>query len=227
MWRQYIQVEEHMVVEDKHLDELWMSKHAYTVLAVQVDPDDIQAEDELRLHGVHVAANIHEYILNEKGGPKEDECIMSYQSQGVSVWEGAEVVHLQAEYSSRSSKIFSRILANHEPMKGVKGDDDKKGWDAKDHNVPINSVKRKTSKDGNWDSQEIRWRLLPRKINIWSGRKDDSPKRNVVFSHETKLHYFNRDDMEFDDMEQVVKEAQHENASRKNVRWVSMVLGIS
>nr|GEZ46578.1 hypothetical protein [Tanacetum cinerariifolium] len=39
-------------------------------------------------------------------------------------------------------------------MKGVKGDDDKKGWDAKDHNVPINSVKRKTSKDGNWDNQE-------------------------------------------------------------------------
>nr|GFC41316.1 hypothetical protein [Tanacetum cinerariifolium] len=34
--------------------------------------------------------------LNEKGGPKEDECIMSYQSQGLSVWEGAEVVHLQA-----------------------------------------------------------------------------------------------------------------------------------
>nr|GEV27009.1 hypothetical protein [Tanacetum cinerariifolium] len=31
------------------------------------------------------------YILNEKGGPKEDECIMSYQSQGVSVWEGAEL----------------------------------------------------------------------------------------------------------------------------------------
>nr|GEV50354.1 hypothetical protein [Tanacetum cinerariifolium] len=50
------------------------------------------------------------YILNEKGGPKEDECIMSYQSQGVSIWEGAEVVHLQAEYSSRSLKIFSRIL---------------------------------------------------------------------------------------------------------------------
>nr|GEZ66346.1 reverse transcriptase domain-containing protein [Tanacetum cinerariifolium] len=37
-----------------------------------------------------------QYILNEKGGPKEDECIKSYQSQGVSVWEGAEVVHLQA-----------------------------------------------------------------------------------------------------------------------------------
>nr|GEY25716.1 hypothetical protein [Tanacetum cinerariifolium] len=36
------------------------------------------------------------YIFNEKGSPKEDECIMSYQSQGVSVWEGAEVIHLQA-----------------------------------------------------------------------------------------------------------------------------------
>nr|GEU70252.1 hypothetical protein [Tanacetum cinerariifolium] len=36
------------------------------------------------------------YILNKKGGLKEDECMMSYQSQGVSVWEGAEVVHLQA-----------------------------------------------------------------------------------------------------------------------------------
>nr|GFA30863.1 hypothetical protein [Tanacetum cinerariifolium] len=30
------------------------------------------------------------------GGPKEDEYIMSYQSQGVPVWEGAEVVHQQA-----------------------------------------------------------------------------------------------------------------------------------
>nr|GEY20217.1 alpha/beta hydrolases superfamily protein [Tanacetum cinerariifolium] len=57
----------------------------------------------------------YDYILNEKGGPKDDECIMFYQSQGVSVWEGAKVVHLQAEeikleYSSRSPKIFSRIL---------------------------------------------------------------------------------------------------------------------
>nr|GEV56622.1 putative reverse transcriptase domain-containing protein [Tanacetum cinerariifolium] len=39
---------------------------------------------------------LKQYILNEKGGPKEDACIMSYQSQWVSVWEGAEVVHLQA-----------------------------------------------------------------------------------------------------------------------------------
>nr|GEU40286.1 hypothetical protein [Tanacetum cinerariifolium] len=43
-----------------------------------------------------VTTSSHRYILNEKGGPKEDECIMSYQSQRVSIWEGAEVVHLQA-----------------------------------------------------------------------------------------------------------------------------------
>nr|GEW58480.1 hypothetical protein [Tanacetum cinerariifolium] len=43
-----------------------------------------------------VLTSSHRYILNEKGGPKEDECIMYYLSHGVSVWEGAEVVHLQA-----------------------------------------------------------------------------------------------------------------------------------
>ncbi|GJZ98886.1 zinc knuckle CX2CX4HX4C containing protein [Tanacetum coccineum] len=43
----------------------------------------------------------------------------------------------------------------------------------------------------------------PRKIGIWSGRKVDSPKRNVAFSLETKIHYFDRDDIE---------EVKHENA---------------
>nr|GEX31253.1 hypothetical protein [Tanacetum cinerariifolium] len=55
------------------------------------------------------------YILIEQVGPKEDLCMNAYQPQEVSVWEGAEVVLLQAketklEYSSRSPKIFSRIL---------------------------------------------------------------------------------------------------------------------
>nr|GEZ04181.1 V-type proton ATPase subunit a1-like [Tanacetum cinerariifolium] len=55
------------------------------------------------------------YILIEQEGPKEDLCMIAFQPQGVSVWEGAEAVHLQAEetkmeYSSRSPKIFSRIL---------------------------------------------------------------------------------------------------------------------
>ncbi|GJU09556.1 zinc finger protein 511 [Tanacetum coccineum] len=36
----------------------------------------------------------------------------------------------------------------------------------------------------------------PRKIGIWLGRKADSPKRNVVFSPEPKIHYFDRDDEE-------------------------------
>ncbi|GKC68048.1 hypothetical protein Tco_1100646, partial [Tanacetum coccineum] len=45
----------------------------------------------------------------------------------------------------------------------------------------------------------------PKKTSIWSSRKADSPKSNVVFSPETKVHCFDRDDMEFDDMEQVVE----------------------
>nr|GEV89069.1 hypothetical protein [Tanacetum cinerariifolium] len=49
----------------------------------------------MQLHKLFQLA--YDYILNEKGGPKEDESIMSYQSQRVSVWEGAEVVHLQAK----------------------------------------------------------------------------------------------------------------------------------
>ncbi|GJW77357.1 hypothetical protein Tco_0139039 [Tanacetum coccineum] len=43
----------------------------------------------------------------------------------------------------------------------------------------------------------------PMKTCIWSGRKADSPKRNVVFSPKTKVHYFDRDDIE---------EVEHENA---------------
>nr|GEX27941.1 hypothetical protein [Tanacetum cinerariifolium] len=55
------------------------------------------------------------YILIEQGSPKEDLCMIAFQPQRVSVWEGAEAVLLQAEetkleYSSRSLKIFSRIL---------------------------------------------------------------------------------------------------------------------
>ncbi|GJW35349.1 hypothetical protein Tco_0058269 [Tanacetum coccineum] len=40
-----------------------------------------------------------------------------------------------------------------------------------------------------------------RKTSIWSGRKTNSPKRNVVFSIEMKFHYFDMDDMKFNDME--------------------------
>nr|GEW29831.1 hypothetical protein [Tanacetum cinerariifolium] len=55
-----------------------------------------------------------------------------------------------------------------------------------------------------------------RKIGICSGRKADSPKRNIVFSLETKLNYFNKDDIDFDDMKQAVKEAEHGNAFSEN-----------
>ncbi|GJX56677.1 zinc knuckle CX2CX4HX4C containing protein [Tanacetum coccineum] len=56
----------------------------------------------------------------------------------------------------------------------------------------------------------------PRKTSIWSGRKADSPKRNVVFSLEAQAHYFDRDDMDFDDMRHAVEEMEHKNAYSKN-----------
>ncbi|GJW16645.1 hypothetical protein Tco_0024081 [Tanacetum coccineum] len=45
-----------------------------------------------------------------------------------------------------------------------------------------------------------------RKTCIWSGRKTDSPKRNVAISLEMKVHYFDREDIE---------KVEHENADRK------------
>ncbi|GJV18512.1 hypothetical protein Tco_1367532 [Tanacetum coccineum] len=48
----------------------------------------------------------------------------------------------------------------------------------------------------------------PMKTSIWLGRKVDSPKRNVAFSPETKVHYFDRED---------IKEVEHENAYSKKI----------
>ncbi|GKA63014.1 zinc knuckle CX2CX4HX4C containing protein [Tanacetum coccineum] len=44
----------------------------------------------------------------------------------------------------------------------------------------------------------------------------NSPKRNVVFSPETKIHYFDRDDMFFYDLGQATEEVEHENAYSTN-----------
>ncbi|GKB49063.1 hypothetical protein Tco_0899816, partial [Tanacetum coccineum] len=49
---------------------------------------------------------------------------------------------------------------------------------------------------------------LKKTLSIWLGRKANSPKRNVDFSPETKVHYFDREDIE---------EVEHDNAySKKN-----------
>ncbi|GKC09478.1 ribonuclease H-like domain-containing protein [Tanacetum coccineum] len=47
-----------------------------------------------------------------------------------------------------------------------------------------------------------------RKTSIWLGRKAGSPKRNVIFSFETKVRYFDRDDMIFDDIGQTTDEVE-------------------
>nr|GEV81833.1 hypothetical protein [Tanacetum cinerariifolium] len=78
----------------------------------------------------HKIERLQAQLGDLKGKSKDTSCVsdtrnplfqklenenVELEFQGVSVWEGAEVVHLQAEeikleYSSRSPKIFSRIL---------------------------------------------------------------------------------------------------------------------
>ncbi|GJT70687.1 reverse transcriptase domain-containing protein [Tanacetum coccineum] len=67
----------------------------------------------------------------------------------------------------------------------------------------FSSVKWKTNKGGNWVEAPIKKTL--RKTGIWTGKEAESPKRNVVLSPETKVHYFDRDDMEFDDVGHAVE----------------------
>ncbi|GKB95178.1 hypothetical protein Tco_0981315 [Tanacetum coccineum] len=43
---------------------------------------------------------------------------------------------------------------------------------------------------------EVPLKKIHRKTGIWLGRKADSPIRNVTFSFEMKVHYFDRDDIE-------------------------------
>ncbi|GJT01325.1 hypothetical protein Tco_0822494 [Tanacetum coccineum] len=54
----------------------------------------------------------------------------------------------------------------------------------------------------------------PRKTGTWSGRKTDSPKRNVAFSPETKVRYFDKDDIE---------EVEHDNAYSKKHFFVKII----
>nr|GEY04750.1 hypothetical protein [Tanacetum cinerariifolium] len=100
-------------LDNYHLKELRCSAQCLTKL--RIFKSDLPLHRSSSFDQFNVKSNremmlLSWYILNEKGGPKEDACIMSYQSQGVSVWEGAEVVIYKMEYSSRSPKIFSRIL---------------------------------------------------------------------------------------------------------------------
>ncbi|GKD13039.1 hypothetical protein Tco_1197446, partial [Tanacetum coccineum] len=72
------------------------------------------------------------------------------------------------------------------------------------------------SVDDTWKKAEAPPKKTPIKTGIWTGRKADCPIRNVVFSRETKVHYFDKDDMKFDDMGHAVKKVEHENASSGN-----------
>nr|GEZ59150.1 hypothetical protein [Tanacetum cinerariifolium] len=58
------------------------------------------------------------------------------------------------------------------------------------------------------DDRRKKVEALLRKTVIWLGKKAE---RNIVFSPEAELHYFDRDVLEFANMDQVVEEAEHGN----------------
>nr|GEY37896.1 hypothetical protein [Tanacetum cinerariifolium] len=67
----------------------------------------------------------------------------------------------------------------------------------------------------------------PKKTGIWSGRKADSSKRNIVFSHKTKVYYFDRDDMEFNDMGRWPRDGSMRMSTAIIVDGFLMVISIS
>nr|GEU85032.1 hypothetical protein [Tanacetum cinerariifolium] len=95
----------------------------------------------------------------------------------------------------------------------------------KDFHGPLGSKKGAVDNEKAMDDTRKKMKALPkktpRKTAIWSGRKADSLKRNVAFSPEMKVHYFDRDAMDFDDMGQAVEEVEHENAYNDNGLWFS------
>ncbi|GJU84708.1 hypothetical protein Tco_1292254 [Tanacetum coccineum] len=62
--------------------------------------------------------------------------------------------------------------------------------------IVIGTTKIMGTMDDLVDDTKKKVEAPPMKTGIWLGRKMDSPKRNVVYSLETKLHYYDRDDME-------------------------------
>nr|GEY90414.1 hypothetical protein [Tanacetum cinerariifolium] len=63
--------------------------------------------------------------------------------------------------------------------------------------------------DDTLKKMEAPLKKIPKKTGIWSRRKADSPKINVVFSPETKVRYFDKDYMDFDNTGQAVEEVEH------------------
>ncbi|GKC40158.1 hypothetical protein Tco_1052542 [Tanacetum coccineum] len=94
----------------------------------------------------------------------------------------------------------------------------------KDFRGPLGSKKGAVDNEKHMDDlvndtrkkMEAPSKKTPRKIVIWSSRKADSPKINVFFYPETKVHYFDKNDMNFDDIGQAIEEVEHENAYSEN-----------
>ncbi|GKD72099.1 hypothetical protein Tco_1330381 [Tanacetum coccineum] len=136
-----------------------------------------------------------------------------------------ESIHVEYEWKPPGCdecKIFGHLCDNFPKQSSTSKAQpkDEKQKDVQD--VGLQSVKRKTSTCGNWKSQDNgnvmddlvadtrkKVEVPSRKTSIWSGRKTEI---NITLSLKTEHYYFDRDALEFANMDQVVEEAEHENA---------------
>ncbi|GJX37625.1 hypothetical protein Tco_0250928 [Tanacetum coccineum] len=78
----------------------------------------------------------------------------------------------------------------------------KYAYQKKTTSIPVSNVfstlkeDNEKPKDASVDDTWKKVEAPPRKTSIWTGRKADSLTRNVMFSLETNVHYFNKDFME-------------------------------
>ncbi|GJY30289.1 hypothetical protein Tco_0413784 [Tanacetum coccineum] len=114
-------------------------------------------------------------------------------------------------YRAVSKPVIVNDEASTSQPKGNKEASSQPKFNVNDNGNPMDDLVDETR-----NKVEVPPKKTTRKTGVWLCRKADSPKRNVVFSSETKVHYFDRDDMEFDDMGQATEGWEHENAFSDN-----------
>ncbi|GJZ90558.1 hypothetical protein Tco_0662485 [Tanacetum coccineum] len=149
--------------------------------------------------------------------PYESQAIPSLQDE-----QCPKKVKVVASTKVSDDGVAARLL-NKDPSAPQPNNKGKDVLDLQEINVVSlkNSFDALMEKDKKFEKVEAPPKKTLRKTGIWTGRKADSPKKNTVFSPETMVYYFNRDDMIFDDMRQAAEEVKHENAYSTNGLWSS------
>nr|GEX64002.1 zinc knuckle CX2CX4HX4C [Tanacetum cinerariifolium] len=124
-------------------------------------------------------------------------------------------VDIRADRALKNTMCPKRVIADLRKQEGTSMMQvPKSAYNKKTTSTPLSNAFSVLDKDNEKlmddlvDDIRKKVRASLKKTSIWSGRKADSPKSNVVFSPETKVHYF-------DDMEQVVSHL-HIGPPRRN-----------